>query len=69
MKYALILPFLLIGCSSDHDDLPNKNQKGQYIYRKHNEKTLPQTNPERITRQKYPWELSKPTKKQEKREF
>ncbi len=57
---SLILLSLLAGCSSSEDPAIEKlrtlNQKGEFIYRKHDEYVFNPSPPEKVLLEAYPWE-------------
>lgn len=65
-KFFIILQlgflFSLQGCSglekSEQDKLREKNAKGEYVYRNHNEVSYPVPTPRHRDREAYPWEAS-----------
>ena len=52
--------FSLLGCSglekSEQDKLREKNAKGEYVYRNHDEVSYPVPTPRHRDREAYPWE-------------
>ena len=57
--YQLLILILLCSCSSSDEqsrnNLRNRNQKGEYIYRQHNESLASIESPEKTEPKSYPW--------------
>ena len=55
--------FFLLGCSglekSEKEKLRDRNAKGEYVYRNHQEVAYPVPPPRPRQREPYPWETSK----------
>lgn len=53
----LLLLFSLLGCSSDNDETHRfRNQKGEYISRRHNDPVFTLAPPHKLPPQSYPWD-------------
>jgi gluconate kinase len=60
MKFLILASLFLSSCSglqeSEKEKLRNRNAKGEFIHRKHDESLYPLTKPSHRVREKYQWE-------------